>query len=85
MIAMVCILSVFFVPLTHGPYSAVHGPMTALRSLRNRLQLALAMWLAALGFVAATLLARASSASVFWARQLLPGVLPPELSAVLRC
>lgn len=36
-VAMVCVLSIFFAPLAHGPYSAVHGPMTALRSLRNKL------------------------------------------------
>lgn len=34
LIAVVCVLAVFFCHSIHGPYSAVHGPVTALLSVR---------------------------------------------------
>ena len=33
-IAVVCVLSVFFFPALRGPYSVVHGPVTALLAAR---------------------------------------------------
>lgn len=33
-LAVVCVLSIFFFPGIEGPYPAVHGPVTALLSLR---------------------------------------------------
>lgn len=84
--ALVGLLSVFFVPAGHGPYSAVHGPMTALRCVRNKLQLVLAMELASLRRIARGLLPSfAGFLQVRPADLLLVQVVPPELSAVLRC
>jgi hypothetical protein len=54
-LAVVCVLSVFFFPAIQGPYSVVHGPVTALLAVRAaaRLRLviqaglnALRLWLA---------------------------------------
>jgi hypothetical protein len=80
---MVCVLSIFFVPLAHGPYSAVHGPTTALRAFRQKLHLVLSMWLAALqvplaGLTPAATVAQASRECLFDSKA-------PELNAVLRC
>jgi F0F1-type ATP synthase assembly protein I len=33
-LAVVCVLALFFFPGIEGPYSAVHGPVTALLSIR---------------------------------------------------
>ena len=32
--AVLCVLAIFFFPSIDGPYSAVHGPVTALLSIR---------------------------------------------------
>jgi hypothetical protein len=34
LVAVLCVLSVFFFHAIQGPYSVVHGPVTALRSSR---------------------------------------------------
>ena len=86
MVAIVCVLSVFFVPLGHGPYSTVHGPMTALRSLRNKLQLVLSMWLASLRMFAASLVQQFASPGRYFPNCILDVLfVPPELDSVLRC
>ncbi len=33
-VAVICVLAVFFFPAMEGPYSVVHGPVTALLSAR---------------------------------------------------
>ena len=33
-LAVLCILTIFLFPALQGPYSAVHGPVTSLQSLR---------------------------------------------------
>ena len=33
-LAVLCVLGIFFFPVVDGPYSAVHGPVTALLSIR---------------------------------------------------
>ncbi len=42
---LLCVMAMFLHPVAHGPYSAVHGPTTALRSLSK-------LWLLALAAVA---------------------------------
>ena len=37
--AALCILAIFFFPSIDGPYSAVHGPVTALLSIRAAVRL----------------------------------------------
>jgi hypothetical protein len=43
-----CIVAIFLFPVVWGPYTAIHGPVTALLSLRMKLRLWLGMALAAL-------------------------------------
>ena len=85
-LAMVCVLSIFFAPLAHGPYSAVHGPVTALRSLRNKVQVVVCLWLASLRLFTAGRLSQAYSKLHFNSSSAF-GVLlfPPEFNSVLRC
>ncbi len=42
-LAVFCVLVVFFFPALQGPYPAVHGPVTALLSLRAAARLRLGM------------------------------------------
>ena len=39
--AAVCVLAIFFFPTIDGPYSAIHGPVTALLSIRAAARLRL--------------------------------------------
>jgi hypothetical protein len=41
LVLILCAASLFFFPVAHGSYSAVHGPVTVLQSIKNRLR----MWL----------------------------------------
>jgi hypothetical protein len=34
-LTLLCILTIFFFPAAHGPYSTVHGPVTALQAARQ--------------------------------------------------
>lgn len=34
LVTLLCVLTIFFFPATQGPYSVVHGPMTALQAAR---------------------------------------------------
>ena len=43
LLAVVCVLTVFFFPAIEGPYCAVHGPVTALLSIRAAATLRLRM------------------------------------------
>ncbi|MGA8869297.1 MAG: hypothetical protein WB510_20145, partial [Candidatus Sulfotelmatobacter sp.] len=47
-LAVICTVAIFLFPTARGPYSVVHGPVTALLGLRAKLKLWLAMDLAAL-------------------------------------
>ena len=47
-VAILCVLTIFLFPVVQGPYSAVHGPVTALQSLRLRIRWCWAMALAAM-------------------------------------
>jgi hypothetical protein len=48
LIAILCTIALFLFPAVQGPYSAVHGPVTALLSLKAKLFLCLALLLAAM-------------------------------------
>jgi len=47
-VALICVAATFLFPAVQGPYSAVHGPVTALMSARAKLKLWLGMALAGL-------------------------------------
>jgi hypothetical protein len=86
--ALVLILGtavLFFFPVAHGSYSAVYGPVTALRSVRTKLRI----WLI-LAMTACSLLFRRSfvaGSRLFGRACLYFGLLFPGLEqvAVLRC
>jgi hypothetical protein len=46
-VAIICVLSIFLCPAAAGPYSAVHGPVSALQAIRNFMKLCCAMAMAA--------------------------------------
>ncbi|MFZ1919404.1 MAG: hypothetical protein WAU58_17665 [Terriglobales bacterium] len=47
-VAAFCVLSIFLFPCVQGPYSTVHGPVTALQAVRAAARLRLAILAAAL-------------------------------------
>jgi hypothetical protein len=47
-LTVICVLVIFFFPLMQGPYSVLHGPVTALRAARAGVHLRLAIVRAAL-------------------------------------
>ena len=90
LLAVFCVLGIFFFPVMNGPYSAVHGPVTALLSIRAAARLrmtivragvtALRGWFGRVGMSLATWL--------WTALQIVrtgPTSLPAEFAIVLRC
>ena len=47
-LTVICVLMIFFFPVMQGPYSVLHGPVTALRAARAAVHLRLAIVQAAL-------------------------------------
>ena len=47
-LTVICVLMIFLFPLMQGPYSVLHGPVTALRAARAGVHLRLAIVQAAL-------------------------------------
>jgi hypothetical protein len=47
LLLILCTASLFFFPVAHGSYSAVHGPVTILQSIKTRLQMWVIMAIAA--------------------------------------
>jgi hypothetical protein len=54
-LALVCTLSIFLFPAVQGPYSAVHGPVTTLQSIRLAARLRLSILAAALSILSTSL------------------------------
>ena len=65
-LAVLCVLAVFFFHAIEGPYSAVHGPVTALLSARAAAGLRMAIIFAGIGILPVWLGVAASSVS--WLR-----------------
>jgi hypothetical protein len=90
LLAVFCVLGIFFFPVMNGPYSAVHGPVTALLSIRAAARLRLTIvragitairgWFGRVGMALATL-----SWTAFQTAMAGPNSLPAELNTVLRC
>lgn len=81
---VICTVCLFLFPTVGGSYSAVHGPVTALRSLRLRLKLWLAIALAALRLL--RLMLGDSSVALQHAWQKIGAhSIHPRQTAVLRC
>ena len=90
LVAVFCVLGIFFFPVMDGPYSAVHGPVTALLSIRAAARLRMTIvrsgitairgWFGRVGMMLATL-----SWSTLQIATAGPSNLPAELGIVLRC
>lgn len=88
-VAVLCVLGIFFFPVVNGPYSAVHGPVTALLSIRAAARLhmiivrtglnAIGGWIACVG----TVLALFWNALATIASDM--NGLPAGFSSILRC
>ena len=84
-VAVVCVLSVFFFPAMHGPYSVVNGPVTALLAARAAAALRIAITgLSVLGLWLSSALMLMSWATGLIA-EFLAGSLSTECNRVLRC
>jgi hypothetical protein len=84
--AILCVLTVFLFPAIEGPYSVVHGPVTALQSARAAARLRVAIVQAALNSPGHWL----APALLLLSRMSLPNtaiqsVGSPECNTVLRC
>jgi len=90
LLAVFCVLGIFFFPVMDGPYSAVHGPVTALLSIRAATRLRMTIvraritairgWFGRIGMALA-----ASSWTTFQAVAAGPNSLPGQFCIVLRC
>ncbi len=86
LLTALCVLGIFFFPAARGPYSAVHGPTTALESVQACGRIFLAIVLCAFAPV------RLWSCTQMWGAGLVPCDrncgLPPladDMSGTLRC
>lgn len=84
-LVVICTVAIFLFPAARGSYSAVHGPVTALLTLRVKLRLWLSIVLAALRV--ASYIRRNCSADWLAVRQqvILPQAVTIEDVSVLRC
>jgi succinate dehydrogenase hydrophobic anchor subunit len=85
LVAILCIIALFLFPAVQGPYSAVHGPVTALLSIKAKLFLCLTLLLATMHLLVrcVTICARGFRPRVD--ESFLPAALDSEHSSVLRC
>ncbi len=85
LLAILCATAIFFFPAVQGSYSAVHGPVTALRSLKTRLSLWLALALVAVRILGCHLSGYAEMLRISPREGVIPRASIPENAAVLRC
>ena len=83
-VVLLCTLSIFLFPGVTGPYSAVHGPVTALLALRQALKAFWSMACAALRHAPFRRTLRAIFASLLLLAPL-PTAAPQRGVTVLRC
>jgi hypothetical protein len=81
-LAALCTLAIFLFPGVSGPYSIVHGPVTALRAMRARLILLIGLMPTLLG-LARLLRTRQGVAGTF--TSFLKQIAPLYQSSTLRC
>ncbi|HXZ33875.1 MAG TPA: hypothetical protein VEH30_16480 [Terriglobales bacterium] len=80
--AIICTLAIFLFPSVSGPYSIVHGPVTALRAMRLWLALLIGLTLTSLG-LAKALWKRFETIVGFTAG--FQPIEPLQQSSILRC
>lgn len=86
-VAVFCVLTVFFFHSIQGPYSVVHGPVTALLSLRAASGLRMTIMFAGLCVwtVRANVVIVLMSLAAVWSPQLSAESLPGSGAQILRC
>ena len=85
-LAILCVLTIFFFPAMRGPYSVVYGPVTALQAARAALRVQVAMVQAAISLNGNFPISPLAVLSLM----LLPTTMleaagSPERSTILRC
>jgi len=85
-LAVLCVLTIFLFPAMQGPYSAVHGPVTALQAVRAVARLRIAIMQGALRSLGYALILPLRVFSWIALSEAAPhsGILP-ECSRILRC
>lgn len=84
-LALLCVISIFLFPVAQGPYTAIHGPVTALQSFRSAVRLKLAIVAAALSALDSLIVASARFFGIQFqlAEFLFAGL--PQSNCILRC
>lgn len=84
-LAIVCTAALFFFPAVRGSYSAVHGPVTALRSARTKIAIWLALAQTAFCLWGFFVPGGGSASAVLLTFAQLSPLSPSESNFVLRC
>src|ERR1700740_2245480 len=85
-LAVLCVVAIFFFPAMQGPYSAVNGPVTALQSAQAAARLRVAIIQSAFNLIGNShipSLARVSSPTLVCTEVQPPGY--ADCGAILRC
>jgi hypothetical protein len=85
LLVVLCTIALLFFPVVQGPYSAVHGPATALLSLKAKTLLCLALLLAAMHLLARYIAVCHVAPGILVDGTSLPASRDFEHTAVLRC
>lgn len=85
LVAILCTVALFLFPAVQGPYSAVHGPVTALLSLKAKAFLCLALLLPAMHVFAPCAAGRHLALRIPLDGLFSPASFDSAHSAVLRC
>ncbi|MFZ0808192.1 MAG: hypothetical protein WAN03_18515 [Candidatus Sulfotelmatobacter sp.] len=84
-LALLCVISIFLFPVAQGPYTAIHGPVTALQSFRSAVRLKLALVTAGLASAGSLFAALAAFSTIRFQSAEFLSPLYLELSPILRC
>jgi hypothetical protein len=85
LVAILCIIALFLFPAVQGPYSAVHGPVTALLSIKAKLFLCLTLLSAAMHLLVRYVAICACAFRLRADGSFFPVALDSEQTSVLRC
>jgi hypothetical protein len=85
LVAILCTVTLLLFPAVQGPYSAVHGPVTALLSLKAKVFLCLTLLLAAMHLFACCVAVCHLALRISLDGPFLLAAFDSEHAAVLRC
>lgn len=81
-----CVLLIFYFPMMQGPYSAVHGPATALQAAQAAARLRIVIVQGALSSLGSFFTSPLVILSwILFSKVAVQSVILPEYSAILRC